>query len=561
MAFRLPVVLLVTVGWLAVCRKSSNVTKRDLGGITARREIYVSVCDSVGEGGEEMNSRPIELPPAEYAPPVSRRASNPTHLGISKIERREWWLWASAVLVTLVLTLGIASFVPLTVASPFRKFDELHMTLAVRGLIGLVLLFDIYVIYQQYQIRSIRRQSSERDDLFRLITEKAADMIAVVDTKGRRVYNSPSYERIMGYRPEELGATSSLEQIHPDDREKIKEAAAEASRSGVGRRIEYRMRHKDGSWRVLESTASTILDAQGRVDKLVIMNRDITDRKRAETALQEYKIHLEELVATRTAELIRANEQLQRDITGRKEAQQELTRKLEELARSNADLEQFAYVASHDLQEPLRMVISYTQLLARRYQGKLDASADEFIGFAVDGATRMQQLILDLLSYSRLTTRGKEPQFTQAEAACIAALENLQESIKKSNAEVSVGPLPTVLADATQLTQLFQNLIGNAIKYCNQRSPEIHVEARLNGNEWVFSIKDNGIGIEPQYFERIFQMFQRLHTRKDYSGTGIGLAVCRKIAERHGGKIWVESQPGQGSTFLFTIPQAEKMEK
>jgi PAS domain S-box-containing protein len=507
-----------------------------------------------------MGSRPIERPNAQYTPPL-RGSSDPTRLGIRKIERRELWLWGCAVVVTLLLTLGIASFELTTETSPFRQFDELHMSLAVRGLIGLVFLFDIYVLYQQYQIRGIRRQMSEREDLFRLITEKAADMIAVVDTSGRRVYNSPSYERIMGYGPEELGATSSLEQIHPDDREKIKEAAGEASRSGVGRRIEYRMRHKDGSWRFLESTASTIPDAEGRVEKLVIVNRDITDRKEVETALQEYKLRLEELVATRTAELIRANEQLQRDISGRNQAQQELTRKLEELARSNADLEQFAYVASHDLQEPLRMVISYTQLLARRYHGKLDASADEFIGFAVDGASRMQQLIQDLLSYSRLTTRGQALQFTPAEAACKAALENLQKSIKNSNAEVTVGPLPTVLADATQLAQLFQNLIGNAIKYCNKRRPEIRVDARSNGNEWVFSVQDNGIGIEPQYFERIFQMFQRLHTRNEYSGTGIGLALCRKIAERHGGKIWVDSHLGQGSTFLFTIPQAEKSEK
>jgi len=508
-----------------------------------------------------MNSRPVELPSAESAPPLSRGESNPTELGMRKIERRERWLWGSAVVVTLLLTLGIYSFVPPRATSPFREFDALQLSLAVRGLIGMVLLFDVYVVYQQYQIGAIRRQLNERDELFRLITEKAADMIAVVDTSGQRVYNSPSYERIMGYSPEELGATSSLEQVHPDDREGIKAAAAEASRSGVGRRIEYRMRHKDGSWHVLESTASTILDAQGGVEKLVIVNRDITDRKRAEMALQEHKVHLEELVATRTAELTRANEQLERDITERNRAQQELTRKLEELARSNGDLEQFAYVASHDLQEPLRMVISYTQLLARRYQGKLDVSADEFIGFAVDGATRMQQLIQDLLSYSRLTTRGKALQFTQAGAACNAALENLRDSIKNANAEVSVGPLPTVLADATQLAQLFQNLIGNAIKYRNKRKPKIGVDARSNGNEWVFSVQDNGIGIEPQYFERIFQMFQRLHTRKDYSGTGIGLAICRKIAERHGGKIWVESHPGRGSTFLFTIPQAEEIGK
>jgi PAS domain S-box-containing protein len=365
----------------------------------------------------------------------------------------------------------------------------------------------------------------------------------------------------LGYSPEQLEATPSLEQIHPDDREKVKEAGAEASRSGVGQRIEYRMRHKDGSWRDLESTASTILDAQGRVDKLVIVNRDITDRKRAEQALQEHKIHLEELVATRTSELRRANEQLERDITERKAVQQELTLKLEGLARSNAELEQFAYVASHDLQEPLRMVASYTQLLGRRYKGKLDADADEFIGFAVDGASRMQQLIVDLLSYSRLTTRGKALTLTQAEDACNAAIGNLQESIKDSKALVSVGPLPAVLADAGQLAALFQNLIGNAIKYRNERRPEIRVEARPQGNEWVFSVQDNGIGIESQYFERIFQMFQRLHSRKDYAGTGIGLAICKKIVERHGGRIWLESEPRRGSTFLFAIPHAERMQR
>lgn len=245
----------------------------------------------------------------------------------------------------------------------------------------------------------------------------------------------------------------------------------------------------------------------------------------------------------------------------RKQAEHDLARKVEELARSNAELELFAYVASHDLQEPLRMVASYTQLLARRYKGQLGDEADEFIGFAVDGATRMQHLIQDLLSYSRLTTRGKALHFIQAVVACNSAIENLHASIKESNAQVNVGPLPGVLADATQLTQLFQNLIGNAIKYRNERRPEIYVAARRNGNEWTFSVQDNGIGIEPQYCERIFQMFQRLHTRKEYTGTGIGLAVCRKIVERHGGRIWVESQPGHGSTFLFTIPRAEETEK
>jgi two-component system sensor histidine kinase/response regulator len=245
-----------------------------------------------------------------------------------------------------------------------------------------------------------------------------------------------------------------------------------------------------------------------------------------------------------------------RDVTERRQAQQALARKVDELARSNAELEQFAYVASHDLQEPLRMVASYTQLLARRYQGRLDADADEFIGFAVDGAARMQTLIQDLLAYSRLSTRGQSFTATDATAACDAALRNLRGALAETKGVVSVEPLPTVLADSTQLTQLLQNLIGNAIKYCDHRTPKITVAARRDGDQAVFSVNDNGIGIEPQYFDRIFQMFQRLHTRDSYSGTGIGLALCRKIVERHGGRIWVESRLGEGSTFLFTIPRA-----
>ncbi len=279
-------------------------------------------------------------------------------------------------------------------------------------------------------------------------------------------------------------------------------------------------------------------DRDGNIIGTVGISRDVTERRRAQQELQEYKTHLEELVAARTAELTRANEAL---------------------ASSNAELEKFAYVASHDLQEPLRMVASYTQLLARRYKGKLDADADEFIGFAVDGATRMQQLIQDLLSYSRLTTQGRPLELIGCQDACNIAMVNLGQSIGDSGAIVNVGALPEVRADATQLAQLFQNLIGNAIKYRNERPPEIQVYAKTEGEYWVFSVQDNGIGIEPQYADRIFEMFQRLHTRLEYSGTGIGLAICRKIVERHGGRIWVESRPGQGSTFLFTIPRAEKM--
>jgi light-regulated signal transduction histidine kinase (bacteriophytochrome) len=233
---------------------------------------------------------------------------------------------------------------------------------------------------------------------------------------------------------------------------------------------------------------------------------------------------------------------------------QALERSVVELTRSNADLQQFAYVASHDLQEPLRMVASYTQLLAKRYKGKLDADADEFITFAVEGATRMQQLIKDLLAYSRVTTQRAPSEPTECAPALVIALNNLHMAIEKEQAVVTYDPLPTIVADDTQLTQLFQNLIGNAIKFRGDQPPRVHLSAIRKDHEWVFAVRDNGIGIDPQYADRVFVIFQRLHTPADYPGTGIGLALCKKIVERHGGRIWVDSSPGQGATFYFTFP-------
>src|SRR5437899_2497054 len=235
---------------------------------------------------------------------------------------------------------------------------------------------------------------------------------------------------------------------------------------------------------------------------------------------------------------------------------QAVARRAEELTRSNTELEQFAYVASHDLQEPLRMVASYTQLLAKRYKGRLDSDADEFIAYAVDGAHRMQLLIGDLLAYCRVGTKGEEPRETSSEAALEQALLNLQGAIQESGGVVTHDPLPTVIADGAQLVQLFQNVVGNAIKYRSAELPRVHVSANKNGgNEWIFSMRDNGLGIDPKYFEKIFVMFQRLHGREEFSGTGIGLAVCKKIAARHGGRMWVESEPGKGSTFYFALPE------
>ena len=247
-----------------------------------------------------------------------------------------------------------------------------------------------------------------------------------------------------------------------------------------------------------------------------------------------------------------------RDITERKKSEEHLVKTVGELKRSNDELQQFAYVASHDLQEPLRMVASYTQLLAKRYKGRLDSDADEFIAYAVDGCNRMQGLIQDLLAYSRAGTNGKALREISGENALKEALTNLRVTIEESGAVVTHDSLPAITTDDTQLAQVFQNLVGNAIKYHSAEVPHVHVSAAKNGgNEWIFSVRDNGMGIDPQYFERIFIIFQRLHGREEFEGTGIGLAICKKIVERLGGRIWVESQPEKGSTFYFALPERD----
>jgi PAS domain S-box-containing protein len=244
-----------------------------------------------------------------------------------------------------------------------------------------------------------------------------------------------------------------------------------------------------------------------------------------------------------------------RDTSEYRQLIEELRRRTEELARSNAELEQFAYVASHDLQEPLRMVASYIQLLSRRYAGKLDQDADEFIGYAVDGVKRMQQLISDLLAYSRVGTRGKAFEPSAIDEVLAQVLRSMQFTIEDHNARITHDPLPILPVDPTQIGQLFQNLIGNGVKFCDKVQPHIHISAEEDGDFWRFGIKDNGIGIDPQHFERIFAIFQRLHSQDEYSGTGIGLAICKRIVQRHHGRIWLDSQPGQGTTFYFTLPK------
>jgi PAS domain S-box-containing protein len=244
-----------------------------------------------------------------------------------------------------------------------------------------------------------------------------------------------------------------------------------------------------------------------------------------------------------------------RDVTERKRYEAALRLRGEALARSNAELEQFAYVASHDLQEPLRMVASYTQLLQRRYQGKLDEQADKYIHFAVDGAQRMQALINDLLALSRVGTQGKPFVPTDVTQVVARALRWLERALAESSGMVAVGPMPTVLADPGQLEQVVQNLIANALKFRRPgKQPRVEVSAERGEGAWVFAVRDNGIGFEQQFAEQIFLVFQRLHTRAEYAGTGVGLAICKKIVERHGGRIWAESAPGAGATFRFTVP-------
>lgn len=271
----------------------------------------------------------------------------------------------------------------------------------------------------------------------------------------------------------------------------------------------------------------------------------------AETLRSKVAVFIE--LSRRRAALTQKNFELQAAENMLRERTRELAERVEDLARSNTELERFAYVASHDLREPLRMVTSYTKLLARRYKGRLDRDADEFINYAVDGAVRMEQLIEDLLLYSRMGVRDLLFKPVDCEIVLTRALANLQTALQESGALVTHDPLPTVMGDDTLLVQVFQNLIGNGIKFRGEMTPCVHVSVNERPEEWVFAIQDNGMGIDPQYADRIFVIFQRLHSRAEYSGSGIGLAICKKVVENHAGRIWLESQLGKGATFYFTI--------
>ncbi|WP_088360743.1 PAS domain S-box protein [Rhodomicrobium vannielii] len=370
--------------------------------------------------------------------------------------------------------------------------------------------------------KDAEKYMAQMEGRYRGLLEAAPDAMVVVNQQGEIVLLNLQAEKQFGYRRNELLGQRVKNIIPHGFAERLiadgLRSEFDAVTQQIGTGIELTALRKDGSEFPIELMLSPLGGAEGVLVTAAI--RNISVRKKAEASLVQ---------------------------------------SIGELRRSNDELAQFAYIASHDLQEPLRMVASYTQLLSRRYKGKLDSDADEFIAFAVDGANRMQRLIQDLLAYSRVGSKGKEMRATSSEVALHQALMNLRSAIRESGAKVTHGELPVVLADPMQLTQLFQNLVGNAIKYQKPGVPEIHISAAQDAAlKWGFAVKDNGLGIDPQYFDRIFGMFQRLHKREEFAGTGIGLAICKKIVERHGGTISVESQPGEGSTFHFALTGSER---
>jgi signal transduction histidine kinase len=311
-----------------------------------------------------------------------------------------------------------------------------------------------------------------------------------------------------------------------------------------------------GQWRGIE--ALEILRQEGLDIPLILVTGALGDTTAVECIKQGVTDYVLKDALAKLPHAIRRALKEQQLRKQRREAEEDLARSVKELARSNQDLEQFAYVASHDLQEPLRMVAAYTQLLAEKYKGRLDEQADKYIHYAVDGATRMQTLIQDLLAFSRAGRAGMELDETDSRVLVQQAMLNLDGAIRDSNATIQCGTLPTLFCNSAQLRQVFQNLIGNAIKFHGAAPLIVNVNAEKDNNEWLFSVADNGIGIAPEQLESIFVIFHRLHTREQYPGNGIGLSICKKIVERHGGQIWVESSEGKGTTFKFTLPVQQR---
>jgi PAS domain S-box-containing protein len=365
--------------------------------------------------------------------------------------------------------------------------------------------------------RDTEQRLRDRDARLLSIVDTAADGILTIDESGAIETLNPTAERLFGYAAAEVIGKNVAMLMPPP----------------------YSEEHDGYLARYLTTGEKRIIG----------IGREVFGRRKDGSTFHMHLSVSEMIVAGK-----RMFTGIARDISALKAFEAQLTQRATELARSNAELEQFAYVASHDLQEPLRMIASYAELLGRRYTGKLDADADEFIRYTVDGAARMQALIDDLLAYSRVGRRGLEFNEVDSKSCVQDALANLRLTIEQNGARIAIGDLPRVRADALQLSQLFQNLIGNAIKFRGDDPPRVEVRAQARDGHWLFSVRDNGIGIEPEHSERVFVVFQRLHARQRYPGNGIGLAICKKIVERHGGRIWLESEPGRGTTFFFTLP-------
>ena len=407
------------------------------------------------------------------------------------------------------------------------------------GAAGIRELDEVAAAFSRMREQVAGREAALRESEERLTLAAEAGRVGAwdLDFPTKRLHWSAVYLKLAGLRPEEWGGRrdSFLDVLHPDDRERImgmvEQAIAERRPTLV---MEFRIVRPDGQVRWMRGEGRTFYDADGRPLRDIGVAVDITERKRAEDELRKAKDELEDRIGERTAELAQT---------------------VEELRRSNADLEHFAYAASHDLQEPLRQVASFVQLLALRYGDRLDENGRQYIDQAVEGAKRMSTLIKGLLDYSRVSTQARTITPTDVGAVLEEVLSDLHLSIKEAGAQVAADPLPTVPADRIQLAQVFRNLISNAVKFRHpDRPPTVRISAHRQDGAWEFRVCDNGIGIESVYYERIFEIFQRLHTRRYYEGTGIGLALVKRIIDRHGGRIWVESQFGEGSTFFFTIP-------
>lgn len=444
---------------------------------------------------------------------------------LRQTERRQWWLWSSAILVTLLLTMGIVSFVVPTLRLAGESPENLQLTSAVRGLVALVLIFDVYIIYQQLQIYRFRRRLGQREELFRLITENAADLIAVIDARGKRLYNSPSYQKVLGYTAEELQASSPFEQIHPDDRAEVEEAAKEALLAGVGRRIEYRMLHKDGSWRYLESTASAILNTEGRVEHVVIVNRDITARRQLEGQFHQ-------------------------------------AQKMEAVGRLSGGI-------AHDFNNLLGVITGYSEVMQEQLEPShpLRTCVDEVLG----AARRAAELTRQLLVFSR--QQVLEPRVLNLNVV-VSDMEKMLCRMIGEDIELTTRldpQLGRVKADVSQIEQTIMNLAVNArdampqggkltIETSNQEIDPAFARGHSfpvrQGSYVLLSVTDTGVGMDSVTQSRIFEPFYT--TKEKGKGTGLGLSTVYGVVKQSGGYIDVVSEPGHGTTFKIYLPSVEE---